>query len=316
MNQKNFKKSAINVVSFNLSYFKPKYWGSWAGVFLLWFMAFVPAYFVDVLAAKLGDLIRSVNKKRRRIARININLCFPELNENEKKELVRRCFRHQARSVLYLGFLWWAPDFLLKKRIVFKGQEYIEQSFKNNRSVIFMAPHSLALDAAISIVGMNYESAGTYKPIKNKLFDWFMFRGRSRHKGLIYTREAGFRPVMKAVRKGSTMFYLPDEDLGEARSIFASFFGEQKATIPVLGRLAKTCNADVLPCMVCYDEKTRRYVVNILPALKDFPTADDYRDTVAMNNALEEAIRLCPSQYFWTLKLFKTRPAGEKKLYL
>ena len=307
--------SLVYDMSFKLEYLKPVYWGTWLAIIFLFFIMFLPVAAQDALANKMGDLFRNINKKRRRIARTNINLCFPELNEEEKKELIRRNFRHQARSILYYGLLWWAPKFMLSKRIVFRGQENIELSLKNKRSVIFMAAHSLGLEAAVSAATMSYPSSGPFNPMKNKLVDWFVAKGRARHGGILYTREAGLRPIIKDVRAGCTMFYLPDEDLGESRSIFAPFFGVQKASVPVLGRLAKSCKADVLPCMACYDEEKHQYVIHVLPAIKDFPRGDDYADAVAMNQALEQIIRLCPAQYFWTMKLFKTRPEGEPRFY-
>ncbi len=309
------KSSKIEAGGFRFEFLKPMYWGTWFGVLFLFVMMFVPAFIVDAMANVFGDLIRRVNKKRKNIARKNIDLCFPEKTESEKAQMLKDCFRHQARIVLYQGFLWWAPRPLLRKRIVFKGREHVENALKNNRSVIFMAAHSLALDAAVSGVALAYPSSGTYKPMKNKLVDWFMLKGRSRHKGVIYAREAGFRPIIKHVREGSLMFYLPDEDLGRDNSIFVPFFGVEKATIPLLGRLSKTCKADVFPCMVCYEKATHRYVINILPALENFPSNDDYADTLAMNKGLEAVIRLCPSQYFWTMKLFKTRADGSKDFY-
>jgi len=318
MNQKKQMKPKSSLVydtSFKLEYLKPGYWGVWVSVVFLWLFMFLPGSILDGLANKLGDLIRNINKKRRRIARTNIGLCFPELDDEEKKELIRENFRHQARSILYYGIIWWAPKFILKKRIVFQGQENIEASLNNGRSVIFMAAHSLGLEAAVSAATMSYPLSGPFNPMKNKLVDWFVAKGRARHGAILYTRETGLRPVIKDVRGGCMMFYLPDEDLGAERSIFAPFFGVEKASVPVLGRLAKSCKADVLPCIACYDEERHRYNIHILPALKDFPTGDDYEDTQTMNKSLEEIIRLCPSQYFWIMKLFKTRPDGESKLY-
>jgi len=245
----------------------------------------------------------------------NIDLCFPELTEEEKKELLKRNFRHQARSVLYYGLIWWAPVSVLERRIVIKGQEYIENALNNNRSVIIMAAHSLGLEMAVSAVASRYPVSGPFNPMKNRLIDWCVAKGRSRHGSYIYARESGLRPIIKDVRSGCAMFYLPDEDLGKERCIFAPFFGVKKATVPVLGRLSKSCNADVLPCMACYDEDNHQYIVHILPAIKQFPAGDDYRDTVSMNQSLEEIIRLCPAQYFWVMKLFKTRPDGENSLY-
>ena len=300
---------------FKLEYLKPMYWGTWLTFLFLLIILLLPVALQDALANKLGDLFRNINSKRRRIARKNIELCFPELDDEEKKELIRKNFRHHARSVLNYGLIWWAPEFILKKRIVFNGQENIEASLGSGRSVIFMAAHSLGLEAAVSVATMNYPLSGPFNPMKNKLVDWMVARGRSRHSAIIYARNAGLRPIIKDVRAGCAMFYLPDEDLGAERSIFASFFGVEKATVPVLGRLAKSCKADVLPCMACYDEKNHQYVIHILPALKDFPRGDDLVDSQLMNQALEEIIRICPAQYFWAMKLFKTRPEGEARLY-
>jgi len=309
------KSSLVYDTRFKLGYLKPMYWGTWLTVSFLLIILFLPVALQDALANKVGDLFRNINAKRRRIARKNVDLCFPELNDEDKKELIRKNFRHHARSVLNYGLIWWAPEFVLKKRIVFNGQENIESSLESGRSVIFMAAHSLGLEAAVSAVGMDYPISGPFNPMKNKLVDWLVAKGRSRHGAIIYTRETGLRPIIKDVRAGCTMFYLPDEDLGEDRSIFAPFFGVEKATVPVLGRLAKSCNADVLPCMACYDEQKHQYVIHILPAIKDFPRGEDLEDTQLMNQSLEEIIRICPAQYFWTMKLFKTRPTGEAGIY-
>ena len=300
---------------FKWAYLKPMYWTTWFGIFILWLISFLSPAIQDAIANKLGDLVRSSNAKRRRIARKNIELCFPEMNEEERKEMVRENFRHQARSILSYGLIWWASKSTLEKRIVLKGIENIEKSQSNERGVIFMAAHSLGLEAAVSATTMRYPLSGPFNPMKNKLVDWFVAKGRKRHGTFIYTRAAGLRPIIKDVRAGCTMFYLPDEDLGKDRSIFAPFFGVNKATVPVLGRLSKSCKADVLPTIACYDDKTHRYIVHVLPALSDFPRGEDYEDTVAMNKALEGIVNICPSQYFWIMKLFKTRPEGEGKFY-
>jgi len=307
--------SLVYDTSFSSSYLHPKYWGVWFAVLLLFLISLLPRLLQDGLANVLGDFFRKVNAKRRRIARINIELCFPELSEPEKNDFLVQYYRHHVRSLLAFGLIWWGSKAKLERAIVIAGQEHIDSALSNNRSVIFLAAHSLGLEAAVSAVAMRYTTSGPFKPMKNKLVDWFVARGRSRHGGYLYTRKAGLRPIIKDVRAGNVMFYLPDEDLGKELSIFAPFFGTEKATVPVLGKLAKVCKADVLPCMAEYDIKARRYVIHILPALKDFPTGDDYRDTVAMNVALEEIVRLCPDQYFWMMKLFKTRPEGEEKIY-
>ena len=53
-----------------------------------------------------------------------------------------------------------------------------------------------------------------------------------------------------------------------------------------------------------------KYVVEILPALDDFPSGDDEADAVRLNKLLEEYIRKAPEQYYWVHRRFKGRPEG------
>ncbi len=151
------------------------------------------------------------------------------------------------------------------------------------------------------------------------MIDWKIANGRLRfgsdNGSVLFTREDGLRPLIRETRAGKVLIYLADEDLGAENSVFAPFFGVQKATIPVLGRLAKSCNAVVLPCVSCYQENNRCYDINLLPKIENLPSGDDVLDSISMNKAIEQAIELCPIQYLWTLRYFQTRPEGEASVY-
>lgn len=316
MNEKQKTQSSLVLANpFHWSFFGPRYWLTWLAIAFLYVMYLLPASWSDTLAKLLGDLMRNANAKRRRIARINLQLCFPDIDDAARKQLLKNHFRSQARSVLQLGRVWWASRQQLQQFIEVRGQENIEQSLARGKSVIIMAVHSVGLDAAVVAMTLRYSFSGPMNIIKNPLINYFITRSRARFGGILYTREAGLRPIIKDVRAGYLMFYLPDEDLGRERSIFAPFFGRAKATIPVLGRLTKSCNAEVLPLMTCYDNTKHRCVVHVLPALQDFPKGDDMLDATQMNRAIEEIVQLCPAEYFWTFKLFKTRPDGEPRIY-
>jgi lauroyl/myristoyl acyltransferase len=161
---------------------------------------------------------------------------------------------------------------------------------------------------------MRYGANGPYKHARHPVFDWLIANRRIRYGGTIFPREDGLRPILRATRMGNPLVYLADEDLGDKRSIFAPLFGIQKATIPVLGRLAKSCDAVVLPCICCYDRQQRRYKTTLLPPI-DNMSGDNAGDTLAMNQAIEKTIALCPAQYFWSFQIFRTRPPGEASFY-
>jgi len=128
-------------------------------------------------------------------------------------------------------------------------------------------------------------------------------------------RDAGLRPLVKALKNNRVVIYMPDEDFGTRNSVFAPFFGVQTSTLTTLGRMAKISGADVVPCFARILPDGKGYVVDIDPPLENFPSGDDVADATKMNESLEHGIGRAPEQYMWTLRWFKTRPAGEAPPY-
>lgn len=301
--------------SFKWSFFKPGYWPTWLMLFLFFLFTLLPLPVIDFVGGKLGELMARKNKKRFDIARINLSLCFSDKTEKEISAMIVDHFRFQVRSMLHYGLIWWAPLFRVKKHIALEGFEQIDEAKKQGKNVIALTLHSVGLEFAVTALSMYTDSSGPYKPMRNEVIDWWVIRGRKRFGGRLLTRGHGFRPLIKDARAGRLLVYLADEDLGADVSVFVPFFGVQKATVPVLGRLSKSCNAVVMPCISCYDSKQHKYVVKLLSPIENFPSGDDEVDATSMNTAVENAVRQCVVQYFWTLRLFQTRPPGEESFY-
>ncbi len=110
-------------------------------------------------------------------------------------------------------------------------------------------------------------------------------------------------------------YYLPDQDPGKKKGIFAPFYGIPTATYPALPKLAKLGNAQVIPCMARLKRFGFGFDVIYGNPLDNFPTDDLGADVTAMNQAIEALIEHAPEQYFWSHKRFKTRPDGEHPFY-
>jgi Kdo2-lipid IVA lauroyltransferase/acyltransferase len=308
------------VTAFEWRFIRPGFWGTWAGLGVLWLFSFLPRRVYHPLAGGLGLLAMRLNKKRCRIAQTNLELCLPQLSAEARSELLRDNFRLAGICLLDLGVLWLRGSRRLEKYFRIEGKQHLEAARTSGRPIILLTGHTMALDHGAMALAIQYAAQGVkavsmYKPQKNDLIAWLMYRSRT-HLGVsIYAREEGLRPVVRDVRKGAAFYYLPDEDLGPEESIFVSFFGVQKATVPALGTLARLTNAQVIPCIAHYDEQDARYVVHALPPLANFPTGDREQDARLMNEALEQMILLDPKQYMWVYKLFRTRPEGEQAFY-
>ena len=309
------KERLSTVPAFSVSLLMPKYWPIWVGLFLFYCFSWMPTKILDVVANKLGDFIFQKNKKRVHIAKTNLSLCFTDKSDVEISEMVRINFRAQARAWIQYALLWWHPVSLLKKQINVVGLDQVKAVKAKGENAIILLCHSVALDVAIAALSMRIKASGSYKPIKNPLLNWLLANRRIRFGGIIFTRDDGLRPLIKSIQNDRVSIYLPDEDLGADKCVFAPFYGVQKATVPVLGRLAKMTHSKVFTCIGYYDYEQSKYMVKILPYIQALKGNDDTTDTQAMNTAIEQAISQCPAQYLWTLKFFQTRPDNESSVY-
>ena len=304
---------------FQWSLLSPRYWLTWLGLVLYFLVTLMPMSVIDWLGMRLGRYAATRNKKRFNIARENLSLCFPKKNAAEIEQMVFSHFQAQFRSVLHYYILWWRPVFWVRNKIETQGLDQISNYQKQDKKVIVLLPHYVGLEFALAAIAMEYSVIGLYKTMRNQVINWVIARGRlrfgSKSGGKIIKREDGLRPLIREMRAGKILIYLADEDLGEKHSKFAPFFGVPKATLPVIGRLAKSTDAVVLPCVCCYQPDKKKYLIKLLPAIEGLSGGDDVTDSTKMNQAIEAAIEVCPVQYLWTLRYFQTRPEGEASVY-
>jgi len=275
----------------------------------------LPLPVLHIMGRAIGRVFYRVNEKRRRIARINIDLCFPELSGEEKDSLVLRHFEAYGANIFDLAICWWAPSPRLDRLTTVHGLERYLALVEQGRSVVLVTGHILTVDLCGHYISRYQAGVSMMKPLKNRLLNWMMYRGRMRNGNLMVTREQGMRPMVRYLRQGYTGYFMPDEDFGSPASVFAPFFGIQSWTVTSLSMMARLGNADVLPIFMHSLPGGRGYELFIDPPLENFPSGDDLIDAINMNRALEKGIRKMPEMYAWTFKLFKTRPDGEQAPY-
>lgn len=271
-------------------------------------LALLPLRALRALGYLLGELMYRANAKRRRIASINLAMCFPDWSDERRTRLLREHFHVMGQSYLDIVFLVWASNRRFESKIHVTGLEHLRAARARGRRIILLAPHCVGMNVGGLIISRDEPAFTMFKPQRSPSINWLLERARKRYRAPLLTRGQGLRPVLRALDAGLAFYYLPDEDFGPQRSVFAPFFGIPTATLPTLGRLAERANADVIPCF------TRLlpggYEVRLCAPLENFPTGDREQDAARMNAALESGIRDMPEQYMWTFKLFKTRPAG------
>jgi lipid A biosynthesis lauroyl/palmitoleoyl acyltransferase len=290
----------------------PRFWLTWLGVAVFWLITQLPRPVRHALGRFGGAFAWRRNKKRRDIVDINLAMCFPQWSKAKRDAMNKRHFQVMGRSLLDLGILWFASDKRILRAIDIEGWEHIKAAKAAGQNIILNVAHSAGLDFGAMAIGSRIPGIGPYKAARNEVVDWWVARGRQRFGIKVFERSDGMIAFTRALKKGALLYILADEDYGEKASIFVPFFGQLKASLPMVGRLAKMSGAVVFPVMTYYDDTKHRYVARILPMLSDFPSGDKVEDTARLNQSLEKMIRLAPEEYMWTLRIFLTRPDGSR----
>ncbi|MDD9875422.1 MAG: lysophospholipid acyltransferase family protein [Gammaproteobacteria bacterium] len=303
---------------FQLQFLKPRFWGTWCYLLWLRLSLHLPRRWVMATGGWLGDHLRRRNAKRRRIAEINLALCFPELSERERRQLLAEHFRQYARGLIDMALVLWAGPARIDRWCELKRRDWLRQLVNRHR-VIVVAYHQTTLDISGSILAGVHPSVSMMKRDRNPLVTWQLWKGRvhlDKANIRVLMRDQGLRPLVRLLRAGRLCFFIPDEDFGLSRhSVFAPFFGVQTATLTVVSRLARLTGALVLPSATRLDPQTGRYVMTVGDPLENFPGPDPRADAAALNRAMEDLIRRAPEQYMWTFRWFKTQSGGRPSPY-
>jgi Kdo2-lipid IVA lauroyltransferase/acyltransferase len=284
------------------------------GLVVVWLLHFLPLRFLAPIGRGLGMALYALGRERRKVALTNLELCFPQWSEAERKRVARGHFQAFGRSVAEHGLLWWSSRERVQRLVRIEGLEH--WLAVGNRPVIWLAPHFVGLDMGGIRISAEYRGVSVYSRQKDPLVDAVLYHGRTRFvMPELFSRQQGVRPVVRALRKGIPFYYLPDMDYGDRDSIFVPFFGVPAATITGLARIARLAGAVVVPAVTRQLPGAGGYVLRFYPAWSGFPSDDDERDTRRMNEFIEQRVLEMPEQYLWVHKRFKTRPPGQPHYY-
>ena len=286
--------------------------GARLALLLLLAIARLPYGAVRRIGEYVGDLAWLLARPRRRIALINLRLCFPQWTEARRREVAREHFRCFVRSFFERFIFWFEPVERLRARVELQGIEHYLRW--QGRPVILLAPHFVGIDAGGMRFQADWPGASMYANQKSRVLTEAMTRGRMRFgTSHMLLRNEGLRPALRLIRKGVPFYFLPDMDLGARDAAFVPFFGVPAATVTSVARLAQATGAVVIPFVTTMTDTG--YVARIYPAWEDFPGDDLVAATRRMNAFIEERVLEMPAQYLWTHKRFKTRPPGEPGFY-
>jgi KDO2-lipid IV(A) lauroyltransferase len=281
----------------------------WFAVGCMHALVLLPLRSQIVLCKALGRAVALLPTPRRRVAEINLAACFPELSEGRRRALLREHFAALGASISELAMGWFGDEDDVRRRIRVEGAEHLRAAQARGLGTILFAAHFTSLEFFwVALRPLCPRASGMYKWQKNPVMNEVMNRARMRYFDELLVRD-NVRRMLRNLADNYVVWYAADQRAVGKNSTLVPFFGVPAMTSTAISRIARVSGAVVLPFYVRRIGNGDEYVMSILPPVPGFPSGDDAHDARELVKRLEDYIRLCPEQYFWTHKRFKGRPA-------
>lgn len=282
----------------------PRYWPAWLFAAWLRLVAFLPWRLAIKLHKAIGRVAGALMPRRQRVVRRNLELCFPALSPAEIKTIMGRNFANVGAFFAELAFSWYGSPAERAHLFRIEGADNLRAALAKGKGVILYSGHFTTLEICGSMLKPLVPLyAFMFKPRRNPLTNALQTRGR-RDYAHVSVASDDVRELLALLAKNAVVWYAPDQarvDKGE----LVPFFSQPAMTSTAPSRLARISGAAIVPFFFRRSDDDSGYLLRFDPALTDVPTRDAIADTKRLTAVLEDFIRECPDQYFWTHRKFK-----------
>jgi KDO2-lipid IV(A) lauroyltransferase len=260
----------------------------------------------------VGDLARLLAARHRRVALANLALAFPDLTDGARRRLARHAWQHLGMTLVELARLLSRPLDATLQELAVEGAEHLHEVMRRHGRALMLTAHLgnwEYLTAVHRIVG--YPLAIVVRPLDSPTLDRVTVAMRRKTGVELIDKRGALRPVLEALRKGSLVAILLDQNATRREAVFVPFFERAASTSRSLALLALRTRTPIVPIFIRREGAGRHHVV-IEGPLSVEPANDLEAAVVELTarctRTIEAAIRRTPEQWLWAHDRWRTRP--------
>ena len=292
----------------------PRYWPSWLGIGILRIVELLPYRAIMAVGRGLGFLARGLVPKYRRIARRNLELCFPALTTRQRDKLLRQQFSALGRAVCESAMSWWSSAERIRRLSSIEGLQHLDLAVAHGRGVILLTAHCTTLEISARILCAARPVCILYKPVRSPVLAAVSNRARARLAGTAVLYD-DIRGMISALRRNEIVWYAPDQSFRKKGAQMVPFFGIPAASNVHTSRLAELTGATVLYMSHERLPDARGYRLTIHPPFAHYPSGDAMADVRQLHRCIEADATRIPDQYWWIHRRFKGLSADYPNYY-
>jgi len=243
---------------------------------------------------------------RKPIVKKNLDIAFPQMNQSEKKKLLKKIYKNFA------SFFEDTIDFIKHKEkmdeIEIINREYITEAVKSGKPIIIMSAHFGNWELGPRLIAEKFTPlAAIMREIENEKINKFFVKVRSHPNIRVIYRKKAAKEMLKAMlREKRALGILIDQYTRSKNAVKVRFFKPDTVFNPAVSKIAKATGAVVIPTFSY--KKEDKYVLEF----KTPRTFDKEKDTIEsftqwQADVIENLIKEYPDQYYWFHNRWKER---------
>lgn len=277
-------------------------------------LAFMPWWALYLHADLIYFITYHVIGYRKDVVRQNLEECFPEKTDQERKAIEKKFYREIADYFVETVKLLHISDDEMRSRMVFRNAQVIEDAFNNKQSLVLYAAHYGNWEWITSVtLWFNSEAhkdviqGQTYHPLENELFERFFLKTRQRFNTVCISWKQIVREMMRNEREGIHMgigFIADQHPLSNDEKHVLDFLHHPTAFASGAEAIARK-----LHCRAAYFDLRRikrgHYECTLVPLSDDCANEPRGAITTRYARLLEQRIIENPELWLWTHKRWK-----------
>lgn len=276
------------------------------------FIKFTPKFILNPLLNLLALFIYSVDKKHKKIAKVNLDLAYEDrLSSDEKISITKKCYTNLVYTLADFIKNQGASKEEVLDKVSFENSVVLENALKENKKIIIVTAHygnwellSLSIAAKftpLSIVGRDLDS-GVMNTILTKNREQFDIE--------LLSKSGAMKGMVKSLKSNRPVGLLVDQNTKDTEGILIDFFGKKARHTPSVAILAKKFDAVIIPAFIqTYDKKD--YVVKFFEPISiensDNKEEDIRKCVQAQADITQKIIEDKPEEWFWLHQRWKNQ---------
>ena len=269
----------------------------------------------------LGNLVFLFSGKRKRSAKINLDIIFADSKSpDEKNKIIKKSFQNLAVSALQC--LWATRDTENRVRRLIEGEpaglDILRQCLKKNKGIFFLTAHF----GNWEIMGLfnGYLGICPLSSIVRKLDNPYLDKASKNFRTLsgnrIFYRDESPLKIVRELKNNGSVAVMMDQNTAKG-GVFVDFFGQKAASPRSLALLSYRSGTPILP-LFCYPTEKGTYRIEYGPEIRFEKSGDKENDILKWTHQyelfIENVIRENPAPWMCGHRRWKTRPPEEKEI--